>query len=82
MCEYARGELIVLFVKEQKAYLIVFCASTVCDVLQGGSGEDIDDDGYRVEMVGRRRPCWLFGRKFTPRAGTRIARFSSVVMGF
>ena len=47
-----------------------------------GEEEEDDDDEEEAAVAGRRRPCWLFARKFTPRAGARIGRFSSVVMGF
>ena len=43
-----------------------------------GSSEESTDARASVQ----RRPCWLFARKFTPRAGARIARFASVVAGF
>lgn len=52
-----------------------------CGYFHQGGG-DGDGEAHRREMAGRRRPCWLFARKFTPRAGVRIARFSSIVMGF
>jgi hypothetical protein len=32
--------------------------------------------------AGAKRPCWLFARKFTEKAGRRIGAFASVVIGF
>ena len=58
------------------------------DIIIRGEGENEEDAAAagvtmaEAEAAGRIRPCWLFARKFSPRAGVRIARFSSVVMGF
>lgn len=72
-----------------KRYAVQETREAVTSIMSKYSVDDVFDGSdskcgwyRRGKKVGQKKPCYLFARKFTEKAGRRIGRFSSVVIGY